>query len=337
MMEGKKMIDARKRLRRLLLAAAGVAVLVPAIGAAQAQQGWPSRTVTLVVPFAAGGTTDIVARLVGVRLSKVWGQNVVVENRPGAGGNIGGAVVAKAAPDGHTLLVPSGSILTVNPHLYKDMGFDVHKDLLPVTNMAAGPMVVVVHPSVPANTLREFIDYAKANPGLANMGSAGIGSQVHMAGEGFADAAGIEMKHVPYKGEALAYNDLVGGQIHFIVGNIAGASSFVKAGKLRALAVTSKERSKMLPDVPTANEAGLAGFESTGWFGLMAPAGTPRTVIDRIQADTAKVLADPEVQAALASQGMTVVGNAPGEMALQIAEESKKWARVVANRKLTAN
>jgi tripartite-type tricarboxylate transporter receptor subunit TctC len=217
------------------------------------------------------------------------------------------------------------------------MGFDVQKDLLPVTNMAAGPMIVVVHPSVPAKTLREFIDYAKANPGTANMGSAGIGSQVHMAGEGFADAAGIEVKHVPYKGEALAYNDLVGGQIQFIVGNLAGASNFVKAGKLRALGVTSKDRSKLLPEVPTVGEAGIPGFESTGWFGLMAPAGTPKAVVDRIQADTAKVLADPEVQAALAAQGMTVVGSTPAEMAAQIADESRKWARVVANRNLKAN
>jgi tripartite-type tricarboxylate transporter receptor subunit TctC len=331
------MIDAKGLVRRGVLAVACVGLLLPAVALAQAPQAWPTRTVTLVVPFAAGGTTDIVARLVGVRLSRLWGQNVVVENRPGAGGNIGGAVVAKAAPDGQTLLVPSGSIVTVNPHLYKDMGFDVQKDLLPVTNMAAGPMIVVLHPSVPATTLKEFIAYAKANPGVANMGSAGIGSQVHMAGEGFADAAGIEMKHVPYKGESLAYNDLVGGQIQFIVGNIAGASSFAKAGKLRALAVTSKERSKMMPDVPTADEAGLPGFESTGWFGLMAPAGTPKAVVDKIQADTAKVLADPEVQAALAAQGMTTIGNTPAEMATQIAEESKKWARVVSNRNLKAN
>jgi tripartite-type tricarboxylate transporter receptor subunit TctC len=169
------------------------------------------------------------------------------------------------------------------------------------------------------------------------MGSAGIGSQVHMAGEGFADAAGIDVKHVPYKGEALAYNDLIGGQIQLIVGNIAGASGFARAGKLRALAVTSKERSKMLPDVPTADEAGLPGFESTGWFGLMAPAGTPNAIVDRIQADTARVLADPEVQAALATQGMTAIGSTPAEMAAQITEESKKWSRVVTNRKLKAN
>lgn len=331
------MIDFSGPIRGFVLGAACFALLLPSGAMAQAPQAWPTRSVNLVVPFAAGGTTDIVARLVGVRLSKMWGQSVVIENRPGAGGNIGAAVVAKAAPDGLTLLVPSGSILTVNPHLYKDMGFDAQKDLVPVTNMAAGPMIVVVHPSVPARTLKEFIDHAKANPGTINMGSAGIGSQVHMAGEGFADAAGLDVKHVPYKGEALAYNDLIGGQIQLIVGNIAGASSFAKAGKLRALAVTSKERSKMLPDVPTVSEAGIAGFESTGWFGLMAPAGTPKAVVDRIQADTAKVLADPEVQAALAAQGMTAIGNTPSEMGAQIAEESKKWARVVANRNLKAN
>jgi tripartite-type tricarboxylate transporter receptor subunit TctC len=331
------MFKAKAMIRRSFLVAACAALLAPLLAAAQSPPPWPARTVTLIVPFAAGGTTDIVARLVGARLARTWGQSVVVENRPGAGGNIGGAVVAKAAPDGYTLLVPSGSILTVNPYLYQDMGFDARKDLAPITSMASGPMIVVVHPSVPAKTLRELIDHAKANPGTVNMGSAGIGSQVHMAGEGFADAAGIDVKHVPYKGEALAYNDLIGGQIQLIVGNIAAASGFARAGKLRALAVTSKERSKMLPEVPTAEEAGLPGFESTGWFGLMAPAGTPNAIVDRIQADTARVLADPEVQTALATQGMTAIGSTPAEMAAQIAEESKKWSRVVTNRKLKAN
>jgi tripartite-type tricarboxylate transporter receptor subunit TctC len=331
------MFKAKAMIRRSFLVAACAALLAPLLAAAQSPPPWPARTVTLIVPFAAGGTTDIVARLVGARLARTWGQSVVVENRPGAGGNIGGAVVAKAAPDGYTLLVPSGSILTVNPYLYQDMGFDARKDLAPITSMASGPMIVVVHPSVPAKTLRELVDYAKANPGTVNMGSAGIGSQVHMAGEGFADAAGIDVKHVPYKGEALAYNDLIGGQIQLIVGNIAAASGFARAGKLRALAVTSKERSKMLPEVPTAEEAGLPGFESTGWFGLMAPAGTPNAIVDRIQADTARVLADPEVQTALATQGMTAIGSTPAEMAAQIAEESKKWSRVVTNRKLKAN
>jgi len=324
--------------RRMLLQAVAVfaaaAVAAPWAGA---QGKWPSRPVTFIVPFSAGGTTDIVARLVGAKLQQMWGQPVVIEDRPGAGGNIGAGVVAKAQPDGYTLLVPSGSILTVNPHIYKDMGFDPQKDLVPITNLASGPMIVVVNPNVPARNLKELIALAKKEPGQLNFGSAGIGSQVHMAGEGFADAAGIDIKHIPYKGEALGLNDLMGGQVQLMVGNIAAASGFVRSGKLRALAVTSKDRSPMMPDVPSADEAGLPGFESVGWFGLMAPAGTPRAIIDKVQADTAKALQDPEVKAALAKQGMEPVGNKPEEMARAMAEESKKWARVVTNRHLQAH
>ncbi|HZZ94711.1 MAG TPA: tripartite tricarboxylate transporter substrate binding protein [Usitatibacter sp.] len=323
--------------RRTLLKAAAVVVAALTAPWAAAQSGWPTRPVTLIVPFSAGGTTDIVARLVGARLSQVWGQPVVVEDRPGAGGNIGAGVVAKAPPDGYTLLVPSGSILTVNPHIYKDMGFDVQKDLVPITDIASGPMVVVVNPNVKARNLKELISLAKSEPGQINFGSAGVGSQVHMAGENFADAAGIDIRHIPYKGEAMGLNDLMGGQIQLMVGNIAAASNFVKSGRLRALAVTSRERSPMMPDVPTADEAGLAGFESVGWFGLMAPAGTPHAIVAKIQADTAKVLQTADVKTALAAQGMVPVGNKPEEMAQAVAEESRKWARVVANRHLQAH
>jgi tripartite-type tricarboxylate transporter receptor subunit TctC len=230
--------------------------------------------------------------------------------------------------------VPSGSILTVNPYIYKDMGFDPKKDLVPITNLAQGPMVIVVNPNVQARNLRELIALAKKEPGQLNFGSAGVGSQVHMAGENFADAAGIDIRHIPYKGEAAGLNDLMGGQIQLMVGNLAAASSFVKAGRLRALAVTGKERSSMIPDVPTAQEAGLPGFESVGWFGLMAPAGTPKAIVDKIQADTAKVLQDPAVKKALADQGMTPVGNTPEEMGRAIAAESQKWQNVVAHRHL---
>ena len=323
--------------RRTLLKATAVLAAALAAQWAGAQDKWPTRPVTFIVPFAAGGTTDIVARLVGAKLQQMWGQPVVIEDRPGAGGNIGAGVVAKAQPDGYTLLVPSGSILTVNPHIYKDMGFDPQKDLLPITNLASGPMIVVVNPSVPARNLKELIALAKKEPGQLNFASAGIGSQVHMAGENFADAAGIDIKHIPYKGEALGLNDLMGGQVQLMVGNIAAASGFVKSGKLRALAVTSLERSPMAPDVPTADEAGLKGFESVGWFGLMAPHGTPRAIIDKIRADAAKALQEPEVKEALAKQGMVPVGNKPDEMARAIADESKKWQRVVVNRHLQAH
>jgi len=324
---------------RRSFALAGLSVLVAGAlpAAAIAQTPYPNKPVRLVVPFVAGGATDIVARLVAQKLSAVWGQSVVVENRGGAGGNIGAAEVAKASPDGYTILVTSGSIVTVNPHMYKTMPFDARKDLMPITNLASGPQVLVVNNSVPAKNLREFVALAKAKPGQMNFGSAGIGSQVHMAAESFVYAAGIDAQHIPYKGEAVAYTDLAGGQVQFMVGNIAGAAAHISAGRIRALGVTSLKRSPMLPDVPTLAEAGLAGFENTGWFGFMAPAGTPRPIIDRIHADTVKVLADAEVREKLSQQGMAAVGNTPQAFATEIAVELDRWGKVVAARNLSAN
>ena len=251
----------QRTIRRTFLCAAVAVLMMPIASAVHAQQAWPARPVNFIVPFAAGGTTDIVARLMARKLGQMWNQSVVVENRLGAGGNIGTAMVAKAAPDGYTLLLTSGAI-TINAHLYKNMGFTM-KELTPVTNVASGPMVVVVHPSVPATNVQELIALAKAKPGTINFGSAGQGSQVHMAGENFADAARIEIVHVPYKGESIAYNDLLGGQIQMMVGNLAAASAYVKSGQLRALGVTSKQRSKMLPTVPTVDESGVPGFENS--------------------------------------------------------------------------
>jgi tripartite-type tricarboxylate transporter receptor subunit TctC len=319
--------------RAVLLASAFGALALAFAGAAVA---WPTKSVSVIVPFTAGGTTDIVGRLVAQKLTQMWGQSVVVDNRPGAGGNIGAALVAKAPPDGYTILLTSGSVVTVNPYLYKDMGFDVKKDLAAVTNIATGPMVVVVNPKVPANDLKELVALAKTQPGKLNFGSAGQGSQVHMAGESFADAAGIQIQHVPYKGEALAYNDLIGGQIQLVVGNIAAASQFVNSGQLRALAVASKERSKMLPNVPTTAEAGLP-VEIAGWFGFMVPSGTPKDVVDKIYKDVSAVLKDPEMVAKLAAQGMTPVANMPDQFGKQISEESQRWSEIVKNRKLTTN
>jgi tripartite-type tricarboxylate transporter receptor subunit TctC len=270
---------------------------------------------------------------IGQKLSELWGQTVVIDNRGGAGGNIGAAIAAKAQPDGNTLLMTSGSIVTVNPHIYKDMGFKV-SDLVPITNVASGPMVVAVSASQGPHTLKELIDTAKAKPGTLNFGSAGVGSQVHMAGENFANAAGIDIVHVPYKGEAAAYADLMGGQVQLVVGNIGAVAGFVSQGRLRALAVTSKERSPMLPNVPTCNEAGMPGFENAGWFGFMAPAGTPPAVIEKIQKDTAKVLAMPDVKEKLAKIGMVPVGNNPGEFKTAIDTEYKRWGDVVKNRHL---
>jgi tripartite-type tricarboxylate transporter receptor subunit TctC len=221
--------------------------------------------------------------------------------------------------------------------MYAKMPFDSKKDLAPITNLASGPQVLVVHPAVPAKNVKELVALAKSKPGQLNFGSAGIGSQVHMAAEAFVYAAGIEAQHIPYKGEAVAFTDLAGGQVQFMVGNIAGATGHIQSGRIRALGVTSAKRSPQLPDVPTVAEAGLPGFENTGWFGFMAPAGTPKAIIDKIHADTVKVLADQEVKDRLTQLGMAPVGNSPADFAREIAVEFERWGKVVTARKITAN
>ncbi len=303
---------------------------------ATAQDRWPSKPVRLIVPFAAGGSTDVVARMIGQKLSVVWGQPVVIENRVGAGGSLGADAVAKSPADGYTLLMASGSI-TINPHIYKRMPFDTKKDLVPITNVASGPMLLVVPERSAVTSVKELIALAKATPGAVNFGSAGVGSQVHLAAENFADAAGIDISHVPYKGEAVAYNDLIGNQLQMMVGNFAAASALLGNGRLRALAVTSKERSPQLPNVPTVSESGLKGFENSGWFGLLAPAGTPRDVLAKVQRDTVKALGETDTKARLYVQGMTPVGNTSAEFAKAMEVESKRWAAVVKNRKLATN
>ena len=307
-------------------------VLLAACGLASAQ-AWPSKPVRIVVPFAAGGATDVVARLLAQKLQEAWGQSVVVENRGGAGGNIGADVVAKSPADGYTLLMTSGSIVTANPHMYKAMPFDAAKDLVAITNVATGPQVIAVATEVPVKDLKELIAYAKANPGKVNFGSAGIGTQTHLAAENFAYAAGVDLTHVPYKGESAAITDLIGGQIQLATPNLGAAISHIQQGKLRALAVTSRERIAQLPEVPAAAEV-LPGFENAGWFGLMAPAGTSREVIDRVQRDSAKILLSDDFRARLAQQGMAPVANTPSEFAAAIAEESVRWAKVIRERRL---
>ena len=323
-------------IRRGLLALAALPLVLAALPV-QAQTDWPSKSVTLIVPFAPGGSTDVVARMLAQKLGEMWKQTVVVENRAGAGGNIGAAAVGKAAPDGYTLLMASGSIFTVNPHLYASLPFDPKKDFAPILNVATGPMVVAVPPNSEFKDLKALMAKAKAEPGKINFGSAGPGSQVHMAAERLAFTAGVDMAHIPYKGESAALTDLMAGQVQVVVGNIGAATPLVTGGKLRALAVTSAERSKMLPDVPTVAESGYPGFENSGWFGLMAPAGTPKAAIDRIQRDTAAVLAQADVAARLTAIGMSAVGNTPGAMAAAIDAESKVWADVIKTRKIKAN
>jgi tripartite-type tricarboxylate transporter receptor subunit TctC len=310
--------------------AVAVLALAPALACAQA---WPSKAVKIIVPFAAGGTTDVVARQLAQKLSEAWGQTVVVENKAGAGGNIGADQVAKSPPDGYTLLMTSGSIVAANPHMYKNMGFDPAKDLAPITNVATGPQVIVIGTAVPAKDLKEFIAYAKANPRKVNFGSAGIGTQTHLAGENLAYSAGMELVHVPYKGESAALTDLIGGQIQMVPANFAAALPHIQGGRIRCIAVTSKERHPQLKDCPAAAES-VPGFANDGWWGLMAPAGTPREILEKVQRDSATILHSEEFKARFAQQGMVPVANKPDELAAAIREESKVWQKVIRERGL---
>lgn len=315
------------RISKLLIFAS--ALIVPMAWA----QSYPAKSVRVIVPFSAGGATDIVARVIGQKLGEAWGQQVVIDNRAGAGGNIGGEIVAKAAPDGYTLFMTSGSIVTANQHIYRKMPFDPAKDLVAITNVASGPQVLVVTPSFPPKSVKELIALAKARPKEITFGSAGFSTQTHLAAENFIYTAGIDVLHVPYKGEAPAMVDVMAGQVQFATPNLAAAINFIQQEKLRALGVTSKQRSPQLPNVPAIAET-LPGFENLGWFGFMAPAGTSREIIDKVHRDTAKALEAAEVKSRFEGLGMAPVGNAPAEFAKAIREETEHWAKIVRERKL---
>ena len=317
-------------MKRLLTRLAAAVLLVPGLALAQS---WPAKPVKIVVPFAAGGTTDVVARQLAQKLTETWGQSVVVENKPGAGGNIGADLVAKSSPDGYTLLMTSGSIVAANPYMYKDMGFDPAKDLAPITNVASGPQVLVINKDLPVKTLKEFIAYAKSNPKKINFGSAGVGTQTHLAGENFAYAAKLDMTHVPYKGEASALTDLIGGQIQMVPANFAAALPHIRAGRIRCLALTSTQRHPELADCSTVHEV-IPGFKNDGWWGLMAPAGTPRDILEKVQRDSARILTSDEFKARFAQQGMAPVANKPDELAAAIRDESRVWQKVIQERGL---
>ena len=323
-----------RTLIKMLPVLAIAASFASAVGPATAQTAaWPNKPVRIVVPFPAGGTTDVVARLMGQRLQETWGQSVIVENKIGAGGNIGALEVVKAPNDGYTLLMASGAIV-INPHLHTKMPFDTAKDFAPITNVAQGPMVIVVGPNVAAKNITELIALAKAKPGVLNFGSSGMGSQVHMAGENFLHAAGIDLKHVPYKGESLALTDVAGGSVEMLPGNLAAMLPFIKAGKVKALGVTGADRSPAAPDIPTVAESGLPGFINVGWFGLLAPAGTSKDIIDKVQRDSAAILATEDTKQRLLAVGMTPVANNPAQFADAIRAESATWAKVIRERKI---
>lgn len=314
-----------------------IQALAVALGLAMAASSWsqvfPAKPVRIVVPFAAGGATDIITRILAQKLTELWGQTVIVEDRGGAAGNIGAAEVAKSAPDGYMLLMTSGSIVTANQHIYKNMGFDPAKDLIPITGVASGPQVVVVNPGFPAKTLKELIAMVKAKPGTLNYGHAGIGSQTHLAAENLLYTAGVDMINIPYKGEGPAIADLVAGHINMVTSNLPATIGFVNQGKLRALAVTSRERINQLPDVPAASET-LPGFQNLGWFGLMAPVGTPKDLVDRIHRDTAKVLDTTDIRARLFVQGMGPMINTPEQFTRLIRDETRHWATIVRERRI---
>jgi tripartite-type tricarboxylate transporter receptor subunit TctC len=299
-------------------------------GAAEAfaQEAYPSRPVSMLVPFPPGGPTDLVARVLAQKVSEQLGQQIVIENRPGANGNIAAAAIARAPADGYNLLYNTSSI-TLSPALYQSLPFDVERDFRPVVLTAVVPLALVVHPEVPAQTVQEFIAYAKANPGTLSYGSAGNGNVTHLGAFQFAQANGIKAVHVPYKGSAPADLDLAGGQIQFMTDTINSVMNFIKDKRMRILAVTTAERISLFPDVPTLAESGMPGFEVGAWQGIMAPAGTPRSVIDRLNSEFNAALRSPDVRAKLAAQGAEPLGSTVDGYAAYLKKEMARWAEVV--------
>jgi tripartite-type tricarboxylate transporter receptor subunit TctC len=312
--------------RKFLHLAAGAAVL-PALSRIARAQAYPARPVRIVVAFPAGGSSDIVARLAGQWLSERLGQAFIIENRPGAGTNIGTEVVVRAAPDGYTLL------LAVTPNaiaatLYEKLDFDFIRDVAPVASILRAPNVMVVNPSFPAKTVPEFIAYAKANPGKINMASAGMGSANHVFGELFMIMAGIDLVHVPYRGEAPALTGLLGGQVQVMFPTVTASIQFIQAGKLRPLAVTTADRSDLLPDIPIVGDV-LTGYEASTWYGICAPRNTPAEIIDKLNRATNAALADPKIKAQLADIGGAVLAGSPADFGKLIADDTEKWGKVI--------
>ena len=313
-------------------------VLLLVIASTANSQGWPQRPVRIIVPFAPGGASDLMPRLVGEKLSAMWGQAVVIENRPGAAGNIGMEAGAKAAPDGYTLLSAPNGNLVVNPHMYSKLAYDVFKDLAPVTRIAAVQNVLVVNPDVPATSVKELVALARAQPGTLTFASPGNGSQAHVAVELMKMQLGLVMVHVPYQGVGPAMKDLLGGRISLMVAQVPSALPQIKAGKLRALGVASSTPLAALPEVPTIAEAAqLPGFEAVSWYALVAPAGTPRDVIEKIHLDTAKALQLPEVRERLAGMGAEPSGESPAQLAARIKAEYDRWGEVVRKANIKAD
>jgi len=308
-------------------AAAAFAGVLLASGALA--QGYPARPLRFVVPFAAGGGSDLVARSVAPGLTESLGQGVVVDNRPGAAGMIGADIVAKAPPDGHTLLLGSNGPLAINPSLYEKLPYDATRDFAPVALVTIMPFLLVVHPSLPVKSVKDLVALAKARAGQLNYGSPGTGSTTHLANELLKSLTGIEVTHVPYKGVAPAAIDLIGGQVQMMSGDLSTLLPHVKAGRMRALAVTSARRSSLLPDMPTVAESGVPGYEATGWFGVLVPARTPRTIVSRLNQSIVKGAAGGEARARLAALGGDVATGTPEAFAAHLRTEAAKWSKVI--------
>ena len=324
---------ARRTVLRAVAAATMGAALMPAAFAADK---FPSKPITMVVPFVAGGTTDILARIVGQGLGAELGQPVIIDNRAGAGGNIGGQFAARSAADGYTIFMGTVGTNAINEWLYKKMPFNPNKDFAPLTRVANVPNLLVANPQQPFKDVKELIAYAQANPGKVNFGSSGSGSSIHLSGELFKMMTKVDMVHIPYKGSAPAVTDLLGNQIAIMFDNMPSAIQHVRSGKLRPLAVTTAKRSPELPDVPTVAEAGVPGYEATSWFGLFAPAKVPADVQAKLHAAIIKVLQKPDVIKKIADQGGEVVTESQAEFAKFIAAENEKWKKVVKTSGATA-
>jgi tripartite-type tricarboxylate transporter receptor subunit TctC len=324
------------RIARTVLRAACAAVAATVLGvlpaparAADALAGFPSKPVRLIVPFTPGGSTDILARAVGQKLSESWGQPVVIDNRPGAGGIIGMELEAKAAPDGYTLVMGHVGTLAANPALYKSLPYDPVRDFAPITLIAMVPNVLVVGPAVSSRTVAELVALAKSKPGALDYGSGGNGSAAHLATEYFKLKAGVDLQHIPYKGTAPALADLLGGQIALMITGLPPVLPHVKSGKLRILGVASAQRLKQFPEIPTIAESGVSGYEATQWYGILAPAQTPKDLVARLNRDIVKALKEPTVAEKLASEGAEPVGNSPEQFAVFIKSEIDLWGRVI--------
>jgi tripartite-type tricarboxylate transporter receptor subunit TctC len=304
------------------------ALLAPAIPGANAQS-YPTKPVRMIVPFPPGGATDLLARVVGQKLGEGLGHQVVIDNRPGAGGTIGSRLMLDAQPDGYTILMSSVSTHAIGPHLYATPPYDPMTDFTAITEVSFTPTVLMVSATLPVNTLKEFIALAKARPGKLNYGSSGVGTQFHLSGELLKLLAGIDLVHIPYKGTALVYPDLFSGQVSLMFDTLSVAIPFIKAGRVKALGITGAKRTPTLPDVPTIAEAGVAGFNADLWLGIWGPAKLPRDITDKLSSEIAKLLKSPDVRDRLAAQGMEPVGSTPAQFAEFVRRENAQWSKVV--------